>query len=106
SVNFSGAVRMVNNSDTATGNSFFDFTEEGASFNASFGGFFADIDKVNTVIASGVDGFFNLRSSAGLTLAATDNLDGTFTVAAIPEPSSALLLGLAGMSLILRRRRR
>ena len=50
----------------------------------------------------GVDKTF--RSSTNETLVATNNGDGTFTVSAVPEPSSLALLGLGGL-LVSRRRR-
>ena len=75
------------------------FDALGASFTANFGQDFADIAAVNSELGvSFVD-----TTATGLT--ATDNLDGTFTVGLVPEPSTTALLGLGGLALILRRRK-
>lgn len=103
-VNFGGTVTPLRNNTTPgdpTAFSWFDFTELGSTFTAGFGSVFEDLNWVNHYINEG--GFF--RSTTSLALAAVDNGDGTFTVLAVPEPSTALLLGLAGMGLALRRRR-
>jgi len=82
STSFSGTVTPLRNSSTpggSIGNSWFDFTAEGASFTAIFGSVFADLDWVNFYIEEGE--FF--LASTGLELSATDNGDGTFTVAVV-----------------------
>ena len=86
-VNFSGAIEMVSGSDTNPGGSWFDFTEVGASFNASFGHYFPDLATVNAIIEDG----FTFRSTADLTLAARDIGDGRFEVY-IPPPSGTLII--------------
>ncbi len=87
STTFNGTVRPLRNS-TAAGNSWFDFTAEGATFTATFGGaVFVDLATVNTFIDDGE--FF--RASTGLKLAAKDNGDNTFTVF-IPPPAGTMIL--------------
>ncbi len=86
STTFNGTVTPLRNS-TAAGNSWFDFTAEGATFTARFGAVFVDLTKVNTFIDDG--NFF--RASTGLSLAARDNGDNTFTVF-IPPPAGTMIL--------------
>ena len=87
SVTFTEWVRPQFGNDNpgdGTGNSWFDFTAEGATFTAEFGIIFADLDWVNHYIDEGE--FF--RSSTNLELEATDNGDGTFTVAVATSGAS------------------
>ena len=100
-VTFNGTVTPLRNS-TAAGNSWFDFTAEGANFTAVFGAVFLDLATVNTFIDEGE--FF--RSTTSLPLAAVDNQDGTFTLTAIPEPGTAGLLAIFAAGALLRRRQR
>ncbi len=86
STTFNGTVTPLRNS-TAAGKSWFDFTAEGATFTARFGAVFVDLTTVNTFIDDG--NFF--RASTGLTLAARDNGDNTFTVF-IPPPAGTMIL--------------
>ncbi len=85
SVTFTEWVRPQYGNDNpgdGTGNSWFDFTAEGATFTAAFGIIFADLDWVNYYIDDGdpeTGNFF--RSTTNLDLEAIDNGDGTFTVA-------------------------
>jgi len=92
---FSKAIQLDGYADN-----FFDFTAIGSSVTAKFGGSFADITAVNTAIGTTI----HFISTNGQTLQAEDNLDGTFTVTAIPEPSS-LLLVLLGTLPVFRRSR-
>lgn len=75
-----------------------DFTEVGGTFTADFGGLMADMDDVtNTYVAAWHD-----TNGEGLTF--TDNLDGSFTVASIPEPATIGMLGLGAAITVLIRR--
>ena len=87
-------------SNTALGPSYFDLTVAGASVTAEFGTDFALLTDVQSATGDGL----TFRSSTALGLSAVDNMDGTFTVTAIPEPSVGILS--AGAALLLLRRRR
>lgn len=80
-----------------------DFLDPHGAFTADFGGNFADITAVNNAIGS------VFVSTTGWRLAATDNLNGSYTVTSIvPEPSTLVLfaLGLLGFGAIGQRRRK
>jgi hypothetical protein len=95
-VNVAGPVSQIAN---IAGN-YVEFTEPGGTFTANFGWDFADLSAVNASIG---DDFI---AAPGLSLVATDNSNGTFTVAAVPEPSqSAMLLAFLGAMPLLRRRK-
>ncbi len=86
-VTFNGAIRPVSNS-ASPGINWFDFTEAGATFTASFGGsIFPDLAAVEAYIED--QDFF--RSTADLTLAARDIGDGRFEVY-IPPPFGTLII--------------
>lgn len=93
----------ISENSVAAASTFVDFTAAGSSFTAEYGGDFTNATDVQN--AMGTNSFF--RSSNGQSLLFQDNSGTGFTItsAAVPEPSSAALLGLAGMSMILRRRR-
>ena len=93
-------LEMLRNS-TDLGPSFFDLRVIGSTVTADFGVDFADIDAVRAATGDGL----TFRSSTMVTLSAEDNMDGTFTVTAVPEPGSLALLGFGGLMLGLRRRR-
>ncbi len=89
---FNGTVQPQHgnsNPGDGTSNNWFDFTAVGASFTAAFGSIFADLNWVNYYIDDGdpeTGDFF--RSSTNLELEATDNGDGTFTVAVATSGTS------------------
>ena len=80
--------------------SYVEFTALGGTFTAKFGNDFADIAAVRSGI-----GTTSFIAGTGLSLAATDNGDNTFTVTAVPEPSSIAFL-LVGLGMMARRRRK
>jgi hypothetical protein len=93
------AIDLYNDSFSGAGNSFIDFQAEGSRFTADFGADFLDLASVQAAIDNSV--FFT--STTSQSMGVTDNSDGTFTVLAVPEPSTTALLGLGGLALILRR---
>lgn len=78
--------------------SYFSFNAEGSSFTADFGGIYTDIDAVTT------DTYDHLREGSGITLEYADNLDGSFTVTAIPEPATLGLVAAFGGGILFIRR--
>lgn len=95
----------VDASGTVTGltnraGSFVSFDALDSSFTATFGGVFADLTAVTDQFGD------SFTAANNWTLAATDNGDNSFTVTAVPEPSSfALLAGCFGLTWIMLRRR-
>ncbi|WP_435895374.1 hypothetical protein [Oceaniferula spumae] len=85
-----------------TNNNFVDFLAIGSSFTAHFGNSFGNMGAVQGQI--GTNTFF--RSSNDVLLMAVDNGNDTFTVTAIPEPSSAILALSGLMTLVFARRRK
>jgi uncharacterized protein (TIGR03382 family) len=77
---------------------FVSFNSSGSRLTADFGGLFADL----TAVTDQFGGSFVVGT--GLSLEAVDNGNGSFTITAIPEPSS-FALGAAGLMALLRRRR-
>lgn len=80
------------------------FEAAGSTFTAGFGGSFLD----ETAVTDAFGDSFRLGgalASNGSSLSYTNNGNGTFTVNAVPEPTTTALLGLGGLALILRRRR-
>lgn len=78
-----------------------DLLDPFSTFTAGFGGEFLDLSAVEAAIGS------EFISSTGWSVRATDNLDGSFTLTAVPEPSTgALLTVLAAAVVGLPRRRR
>jgi hypothetical protein len=78
---------------------FVSFNSAGSTLTADFGGSFADLTAITDQFAAG------FVDTTGNGLAATDNLDGTYTISVVPEPTTTALLGLGGLALILRRRK-
>jgi len=83
---------------TDAADNYVSFNNAGSIFTADFGGQLADL---GTVTGQFGDSFKDTTLNG---LKATDNLNGTFTISVIPEPSTALL-GALGFLALLRRRR-
>ena len=79
----------------------FNFNENGGSLTMAFGG------SIYAGLTDVTDDFGTIiKSSLGTgALSAVDNGNGTFTVIAVPEPTSSALLGLGGLALLLRRKK-
>jgi hypothetical protein len=89
----------INANFTDDSGDYVSFQAAGGTFTANFGGQLPDLA---TITAQFGDSF---QDTTGNGLTATDNQDGSFTVSVIPEPSGALLAGLAcGLGLMRRRR--
>jgi len=78
----------------------FDFADTTSSVTNVFGGNIDNDTDLAYAISNGV-----FTSTAGLTIVGSDNGDGTFTVTAVPEPSTSLIFLVFSLALLRRRRK-
>lgn len=103
-----GTVRFdgtINNHLTNAANNYISFNALGSTFTADFGGQLPDISTIEAQFGNSFRFGGSLIGNPNVFLDTTDNGNGTFSIiAAIPEPSTALL-GAFGILALLRRRR-
>jgi hypothetical protein len=105
---FGGTVRFdgtINNHLTNAANNYISFNALGSTFTADFGGQLPDISTIEAQLGNSFRFGGSLIGDPNVFLDTTDNGNGTFSIiAAIPEPSTALLSAFGILALLRRRR--
>jgi hypothetical protein len=95
----------INNHLTNAANNYISFNALGSTFTADFGGQLPDISTIEAQLGNSFRFGGSLIGDPNVFLDTTDNGNGTFSIiAAIPEPSTALLSAFGILALLRRRR--